>query len=125
VSGYRKTSDPVVQIRICNTCRATIAGFTESGLVTWCDITPIPRALEAIYHAGGRNTYQIQPRPNRTAWCDWRNPATSLRDPSRGILLVQHPHDTPSRARGDNPAWLITDYRIALADPHEGQAVMF
>ena len=118
--SYRKTTDPVVKIRRCRDCRAVIAGFTERGLVTWCDVTPITRQLEVIYHAGNRPTYLCQPRPGRTAWLDWRNPATAT-EPSRGIILVGHPHSSPDSGKAPEPPWLAVDYRITLADPDEGQ----
>lgn len=111
---YRRTSDPVVQTRLCNTCRKPIAGFTEVGLTVWLDITPLTHEVEQVFHKVGRPTYLIRPRAGRTAWCDWRNPNTSKEPPSRGFVLARHPHQDPG-PKAPPPEWLVTDYRVVSA----------
>lgn len=113
MTGYRKVSDPVLQSRLCNECRAHVVGFTELGLVTWLDVTPITLEMEAIYHKVGRPTYQMRPRSRRTAWVDWRNPGYA-KPPSNGFLLVAHPHNAPGPKHPD-PDWVISDYLIVNA----------
>lgn len=122
MSAYRPTSDPVVRVRYCNTCRLPIAGIAERGLEYWLDVTPVTPEVEAIYHAVGRPTYLVQPRAGRTAWLDWRNPVQGHGSPPRGLVLVQHAHSTPG-PKADPPAWLIVDYRITNAPT--SQEVMF
>lgn len=118
VPKYRRHSDPVVKVVRCDTCRAVIAGFTEFGLVTWCDVTPLTHEVEQVFHKVGRPTYRVRPRAGRTAWVDWRNPVTSTEPPHEGIVLARHPHNAPGRKAPD-PDWLVSDYRIvnAPADP--------
>ena len=53
---YRAASDPVVKIAMCDQCRATVAGFTERGIVLWLDITPVTLEVEQVYQRLGRAT---------------------------------------------------------------------
>jgi hypothetical protein len=125
MSRYRHAAtDPIVQTRLCNHCRAVIVGITDMGLIYWMDAAPCTHDVERIYHAGGRTTYNIQPRPGRTAWIDWRNPVTSTQPPTKGIVLALHRHNAPG-PKTDPPAWLVTDYRVTLADPTHGQGPLF
>ena len=114
MSTYRPVTDPIVKSRYCNTCLKPIVGIADRGLDYWLDITPLAPDLERIYHAVGRPTYTVRPRAGRTAWIDWRNPASSRLYPTTGIVLVQHAHQTPG-PKADNPVWLVSDYRITQA----------
>lgn len=126
MTGYthRRISDPVVQIRLCNTCRKTIAGFTEFGLIVWLDVTPVTHEVEQLFHKVGRPTYCIRPRAGRTAWHDWRNPHTSSKPPHRGFVLAKHPHQDPGRKAAD-PDWLVSDYRVVNAPPNDADVLPF
>lgn len=123
MSKPKRVTDPVVKTRYCDDCRAVIVGITDIGLTWWLDATPITPELERIYHAAGRATYLVRPRPGRSAWIDWRNPLTAHRTPTRGILLVAHPHRRPG-AKAAEPDWLISDHRVT-AVPHNPTEPLF
>ena len=116
--GYRKVSDVVIKTRLCEECRKVIVGLTDRGLVYWLDVTPISREMEVLYHRAGRPTYLVQPRAGRTAWIDWRNPMNA-RTPTRGIILVRHPHQAPGKVKVTDPPWVLS-VLTKLAPTDEG-----
>lgn len=105
--GYRKVTEQVVKVRLCNDCRKPIVGLTERGLTTWLDVFPCSPEVEVILQRAGRNTYHVQPRPNRAYWVDWRSAHTGGSVPSRGFVLAEHAHQSPSNTKAPDPPWVL------------------
>lgn len=114
--GYRKISDPVVKVRLCQECRKPIAGFTNLGFTFWLDVTPCTLEVENFFHKVGRRVYLVQPRARRTYWIDWRPPYLGRTPPQRGIVLAEHVHQSPSSTKAPDPPWCM-DVMTTLAPP--------
>jgi hypothetical protein len=120
--GYRKTSELVVKTRLCNECRAPIVGLTDRGLTVWLDVTPCTFEVEQLFHKAGRRVYLVQPRAKRTYWFDWRSPYSASAPPSRGIVLAEHPHQSPGKTKVSDPPWVL-DTMTELAPVDESEVL--
>lgn len=118
--GYQRISDKVVKVRLCNDCRKPIVGLTEMGLTTWCDVTPCTPEVEVILQKAGRSTYHVQPLARRGYWVDWRSAHTGGSVPSRGFVLAEHIHQSPSNTKAPDPPWVLDQMTKPAPPTNEG-----